>query len=78
MEASGAFEAVAGRAAGHPLLAHAARRRRALPLSELVEPGALSHRELFGDLRHGSGVEYQIARLANRSRRDGLSRGSGA
>jgi DNA-binding CsgD family transcriptional regulator len=61
-EPSGAFEAVVGRAAGHPLLAaHAARRRRALRLSELVEPGALIHSELYGDLLHGSGVEYQIA-----------------
>jgi DNA-binding CsgD family transcriptional regulator len=61
-EPAGAFEAVVRRAADHPLLAaHAAGRHRALRLSELVEPGALAHSELYGDLLHGSGVEYQIA-----------------
>src|SRR5213593_784802 len=48
-EPSGAFEAVVGRASGHPLLAaHAARRRRAVRLWELVDPGALIHSELYG------------------------------
>ena len=61
-EPPGAFEAVVGRAADHPLLAaHAARRRPALRLSELVEPGSLTHSELYGDLLHASGVEYEIA-----------------
>jgi DNA-binding CsgD family transcriptional regulator len=62
VEPVGAFEAVVRRAADHPLLsAHAARRRRALRLSDLVEPGALTHSDLYGNLLHGSGVEYQIA-----------------
>ena len=61
-ERAGAFEAIVGRAAGHPLLAaHAARRRPALRLSELVEPGDLAHSELYGDLLHASGMEYEIA-----------------
>jgi DNA-binding CsgD family transcriptional regulator len=61
-ERPGAFEAVVGRAADHPLLAaHAARRRPALRLSELVERGALSHSVLYGELLHASGVEYEIA-----------------
>jgi DNA-binding CsgD family transcriptional regulator len=61
-EPPGAFEAVVGRAAGHPLLAaHAARRRPALRLSELVEPAVFSHSVLYGDLLHVSGVEYEIA-----------------
>ena len=51
-----------GDAGGHPLLlAHAARRRPALRLSEAVEPRRLSHSELYGDLLHRSGVEYGIA-----------------
>ena len=61
-ELPGTFEAVVGRAADHPLLAaHAARRRPALRLSELVEAGALTHSALYGDLLHASGVEYEIA-----------------
>jgi DNA-binding CsgD family transcriptional regulator len=61
-ELPGAFEGVVGRAADHPLLAaHAARRRPALRLSELVEPGALTHSALYGDLLHTSGIEYEIA-----------------
>lgn len=61
-EPPGAFEAVVERVAGHPLLAaHAARRRPALRLSELVEPAAFSHSMLYGDLLHASGVEYEIA-----------------
>ena len=51
-----------GDAAGHPLLAaHAARRRAALRLSDAVEPGRLSHTELFADLLHPCGFEYGIA-----------------
>jgi DNA-binding CsgD family transcriptional regulator len=47
---------------GHPLLAaHAAGRRPALRLSETADPGALAHSDLYGDLLHGSGVEYEIA-----------------
>src|SRR5947207_8829735 len=61
-EPAGAFEAVVGRAGHHPLLAaHAARRRPALRLSEVVEPGALTRGELYGDLLHAAGVEYEIA-----------------
>jgi DNA-binding CsgD family transcriptional regulator len=61
-EPPGAFEAVVGHAGDHPLLAaHAARRRPALRLSEVVEPGALTRGELYGDLLHASGVEYEIA-----------------
>jgi DNA-binding CsgD family transcriptional regulator len=61
-EPSGAFAAVVGDATGHPLLlAHAARRRLALRLSEAVDPRRLSHSELYGDLLHRSGVEYAIA-----------------
>ena len=61
-EPPGAFETIVGDAGGHPLLlAHAARRRPALRLSEAVEPRRLSHSELYGDLLHRSGVEYGIA-----------------
>jgi DNA-binding CsgD family transcriptional regulator len=61
-EPPGAFEAVVARAADHPLLAaHAARRRRALRLSELVQPGSLTHSALYGELLHAAGVEYEIA-----------------
>jgi DNA-binding CsgD family transcriptional regulator len=61
-EPAGAFETVVARAADHPLLAaHAARRRPALRLSELVEAGPLTHSELYGDVLHPSGVEYEIA-----------------
>jgi DNA-binding CsgD family transcriptional regulator len=61
-ERPGAFEAVVGHAADHPLLAaHAARRRTALRLSELVQPGTLTHSALYGDLLHAAGVEYEIA-----------------
>jgi DNA-binding CsgD family transcriptional regulator len=60
-EAPGAFAAVVGDAAGHPLLfAHAARRRPALRLSDAVDRGRLSHSKLYGDLLHPSGVEYCI------------------
>jgi DNA-binding CsgD family transcriptional regulator len=61
-ERPGAFEAVVGHAADHPLLAaHAAQRRSAVRLSELVEPGPLTHSALYGDLLHAAGVEYEIA-----------------
>src|SRR5215211_4505365 len=61
-EPPGAFETIVGDAVGHPLLlAHAARRRAALRLSEAVEPRRLSRSELYGDLLHRSGVEYAIA-----------------
>src|SRR3954462_8847042 len=59
-EARDAFEALAGRAADHPLLAaHAAGRRPALRLSELVEGRSFAHSELYGDLLHASGIEYE-------------------
>src|SRR5690242_18394273 len=61
-EPPGAFEALVACAADHPLLeAHAARRRPAVRLSELVERRALVRSELYGDLLHASGVEYEIA-----------------
>jgi DNA-binding CsgD family transcriptional regulator len=61
-EPAGAFEAVVANARDHPLLAaHATRRRPALRLSEVVEPGVLTRGELYGDLLHTSGVEYEIA-----------------
>src|SRR5215213_1306927 len=61
-EPAGAFEAVVGRARDHPLLAaHATGRRPAMRLSEVVEPRVLTRRELYGDLLHAAGVEYEIA-----------------
>src|SRR3954468_20740446 len=61
-EPAGAFEAVVGAARDHPLLAaHATRRRPALRLTEVVEARALTRGELYGDLLHTSGVEYEIA-----------------
>ena len=61
-EPAGAFEALVGRAADHPLLAaHAAGRRPAVRLSELVERRWFAHSELYGDLLHASGIEYEIA-----------------
>jgi DNA-binding CsgD family transcriptional regulator len=61
-EPPGAFEEVVGHAGDHPLLAeHATRRRPALRLSEVVEAGALTRGELYGDLLHAAGVEYEIA-----------------
>jgi DNA-binding CsgD family transcriptional regulator len=61
-EPPGAFGAIVSEAADHPLLsAHAASRRPALRLSEAVEPRSLAHSELYGDLLHRSGVEYEIA-----------------
>ena len=62
VERPGVFEAVVGSAARHPLLAaHVAGRRAAVRLSELVELGLLRRSELYGDLLHRSGVEYEIA-----------------
>jgi DNA-binding CsgD family transcriptional regulator len=61
-EPPGAFAAIVGDSAAHPLLsAHAARRRSALRMSEAIEPRHLFHSELYGDLLHPSGVEYCIA-----------------
>ncbi len=61
-EPDGAFDALVAHAADHPLLAaHAARRRAALRLSEVVAPGTLTHGALYGDLLHAAGVEYEIA-----------------
>jgi len=60
-EPAGAFEALVAHAAEHPLLAaHAARPRPALRLSDVVERGELTRRELYGDLLHTAGVEYEI------------------
>jgi DNA-binding CsgD family transcriptional regulator len=61
-EPAGAFEAVVGHAGDHPLLAaHATRRRPALRMSEVTERSALTRGELYGDLLHAAGVEYEIA-----------------
>jgi DNA-binding CsgD family transcriptional regulator len=61
-EPPGAFAAVVERAGDHPLLAaHAARRRPALRLSELVEARPLTRSELYDYLLHAAGVEYEIA-----------------
>jgi DNA-binding CsgD family transcriptional regulator len=61
-EPAGAFEALVGRAADHPLLAaHAAGRRPAVRLSELVERRWFAHNEPYGDLLRASGIEYEIA-----------------
>jgi DNA-binding CsgD family transcriptional regulator len=77
-EPPGAFAAIVGDAAGHPLLlAHAARRRPALRLSEVVEPRRLSHSELYGDLLHRSGVEYAIAIGVRAGRREVVVAGLG-
>jgi DNA-binding CsgD family transcriptional regulator len=60
-EPPGAFAAIVGDAARHPLLrAHAAQRRPALRLSDAVETRRLSRSEFYGDLLHPSGVEYCI------------------
>jgi DNA-binding CsgD family transcriptional regulator len=60
-EPPGAFAALVDGAAAHPLLsAHAAHERTALRLSDVVEPGRLSHSDLYGDLLHPSGVDYCI------------------
>ena len=77
-EPPGAFAAVVGDATRHPLLfAHAARRRSALRLSEAVDPGRLSHSELYGDLLHRSGVEYAIAIGLHTQRRQAVVVGLG-
>jgi DNA-binding CsgD family transcriptional regulator len=77
-EPPGAFAAVVGDAAGHPLLAaHAARRRAALRLSDAVEPRRLVHSELFGDLLHASGFDYGIAIGVRTERREAVVAGLG-
>jgi len=77
-EPRGAFAATVANAAGHPLLAaHAARRRPALRLSEAVEPGWLSRSELYADLLHRSGVEYGIAIGVRTERREVVVAGLG-
>ena len=77
-EPPGAFAAIVGDAAGHPLLsAHAGRRREALRLSEAVEPRRFSRSELYGDLLHRSGVEYGIAIGLRPQRRETVVAGLG-
>ena len=77
-EPPGAFAAIVDAAAGHPLLApHAARRRPALRLSEAVESRRLSHSELYGDLLHRAGVEYEIAIGVRTERREAVVVGLG-
>jgi DNA-binding CsgD family transcriptional regulator len=61
-ESRGAFASLVGNAADHPLLAaHASRRRPALRMSEVMQPGALARSALYGDVLHSAGVEYEIA-----------------
>jgi len=61
-EPRGAFDAIVDTAADHPILAaHAGRRRHAVRLSELAEAGPLTRSELYRDLLHAAGVEYEIA-----------------
>ena len=77
-EPPGAFAAIVGEVAGHPLLsAHAAGRRPALRLSEAVEPRRLSHGELYGDLLRPSGVEYAITVGVRAERREMVVAGLG-
>jgi DNA-binding CsgD family transcriptional regulator len=77
-EPSGAFDAVVGHAAAHPLLAaHAAHRSPAVQLSEVVEPRVLTRGELYGDLLHAAGVEYEIAIGMRTGRRETLVAGLG-
>ena len=77
-EPPGAFPAIVGDAAGHPLLAeHAARRRPALRLSDAVVPRRPSHSELFGDLLRPSGFEYGIAIGVRTERREAVVAGLG-
>jgi hypothetical protein len=77
-EPPGAFGALVGDAAGHPLLAaHAARRRPALRLFEAVEARGLLHSELYGDLLHRSGIEYGIAIGIRAGRREAVVAGLG-
>src|SRR5436305_9722935 len=77
-EPPGAFAAIVGDLAGHPLLsAHAAGRRPALRLSEAVEPRRLSHGELYGDLLRPSGVEYAITVGVRAERREMVVAGLG-
>ena len=76
VERPGAYEAVVGSAARHPLLAaHAARRRAAVRLSDVVALGVLTRGALYGDLLHATGVEYEIAiGMRSWSRRGGRRR----
>jgi DNA-binding CsgD family transcriptional regulator len=77
-EPAGAFAAIVGGAAGHPLLAaHAAHRRAALRLSEAVERRRLVHTEVYGELLHRSGVEYGIAIGLRAERREAIVAGLG-
>ena len=77
-EPGGAFEAIVGDAAGHPLLAaHAAGRRSALRLSDIVLRRALACDELYGDFLHASGVEYEIAIGARTGRGEAVVAGLG-
>jgi DNA-binding CsgD family transcriptional regulator len=77
-EPPGAFDSVVETAADHPLLAaHAARRRPALRLLELVEARSLTRSELYGQLLHAAGVEYEIAIGMRTGRGDAVVLGLG-
>jgi DNA-binding CsgD family transcriptional regulator len=61
-EPAGAFQALVAHADEHPLLAaHAASRRPATRLSDVVPRGEFTRGDLYGDLLHAVGVEYEIA-----------------
>jgi DNA-binding CsgD family transcriptional regulator len=62
-EPRGAFDAVVHCAADHPLLAAHAQGRHppALRLSEVAPGGGFARCELYGELLHESGAEYEIA-----------------
>jgi len=77
-EPPGAFDALVGDAAGHPLLAvHAARQRGALRLSEAIESGRLARSELFGELLRPSGFGYGMAIGVRTERREAVVAGLG-
>ena len=46
-------------------------------LSELVERGSFAHSELYGDLLHASGIEYEIAIGMRRDRGEAVVAGLG-
>jgi DNA-binding CsgD family transcriptional regulator len=62
-EPPGAFDAFVGHAADHPLLAAQATGRQgsALRLSEVAHGARFNRCELYGELLHESGVEYEMA-----------------
>ena len=75
---SGAFAAIVDDPAAHPLLlAHAAPRRPALRLPEVVERRRLAHTGLYGELLHQSVAEYCITIGVRSERRELVVAGLG-